>query len=215
MNTEADTALHEETPSTKQKILQAARVEFASNGLGGGRVDRIAKLSGANKRMLYHYFENKEGLYKAVIESIYAELRAHESSLNLDTYPPIQAIKILVEHTFWYFCKNLESIRLLNDENQHGASHVRDSERIQDLRSTLLKNISSVLDRGVAAGIFRQGIDPAHFYITVASVCYFPFSNGATLKAFLNIDNSNESELAMRLAYAKQAALGCVLLEAE
>ena len=42
--------------STRQKILDAALAEFASYGLGGARVDRIAQRAGANKRMLYYYF---------------------------------------------------------------------------------------------------------------------------------------------------------------
>jgi AcrR family transcriptional regulator len=35
------------------RILEAAKQEFASHGLAGARVDRIAASAGANKRMLY------------------------------------------------------------------------------------------------------------------------------------------------------------------
>ena len=38
---------------SRANILQAARTEFASSGLGGARVDQIAKMAGINKRMLY------------------------------------------------------------------------------------------------------------------------------------------------------------------
>jgi len=194
--------------TTKAKILRAARKEFAQRGLEGARVDRIAERSGANKRMIYHYFENKDGLYKTVLEDIYAELRAHEAALNLEQYSPIDAINLLVEHTFGYFLDNIEAVRLLNDENLHDARHVESSESIAGLRVTLLDTISETLNRGAAAGLFRQDIDPAHFYITVASVCYFPISNAATLNAFLGVDLHSEENLSRRLDYAKRAALG-------
>ena len=50
------------------RILAAALEEFARFGLGGARVDRIAARAGANKRMLYYYFGNKEELFLAVLE---------------------------------------------------------------------------------------------------------------------------------------------------
>ena len=178
-------------------------------------MDRIAERSGANKRMIYHYFENKDGLYKTVLEDIYTELRAHEARLNLEQHPPIDAINLLVEHTFWYFHSNTEAVRLLNDENIHNAKHVESSKTIAGLRVTLLDTISDTLNRGAAAGLFRQDIDPAHFYITVASVCYFPVSNGATLKAFLGVDIHSKTDLLVRLDYAKRAALGSLLSDAQ
>lgn len=191
--------------------MRAARVEFAQKGLEGARVDRIAERSGSNKRMIYHYFDNKDGLYKRVLEDIYAELREHEAGLKLAQHSPIDAINLLVEHTFHYFHENIEAVRLLNDENLHGARHVESSKSIAGLRLTLLDTISETLDRGAAAGLFSKDINPAHFYITVASVCYFPISNAATLKAFLGVDIQSKKDLALRLDYAKQAALGCLL----
>ncbi len=200
--------------STKEKILRAAREEFARSGLEGGRVDGIANRSGANKRMIYHYFGNKDDLYKAVLENVYAELRAHEARLNLEQHSPLDAINLLVEHTFWYFHNNVEAVRLLNDENLHNARHMENSKSIARLRMNLLDTISDTLDRGAAAGLFRQDVNPAHFYITVASVCYFPISNRATLKAFLGVDTNSRKDMLLTLDYAKRAALGSLLPDA-
>jgi AcrR family transcriptional regulator len=52
---------------TRGAILAAARTEFAAHGFAGGRTDSIAAAAGVNKRMLYHYFASKEGLYAAVL----------------------------------------------------------------------------------------------------------------------------------------------------
>ena len=51
----------------KAQILTAAANVFAREGYGGGRVDAIAEQALVNKRMLYHYFGDKAGLFDAVI----------------------------------------------------------------------------------------------------------------------------------------------------
>jgi len=51
---------------TQARLLKAAQAEFATHGYAGARVARIAKRAGANQRMVYHYFGNKQGLYEAV-----------------------------------------------------------------------------------------------------------------------------------------------------
>jgi TetR/AcrR family transcriptional regulator len=53
--------------ATRRRILAAALAEFASKGISGARVDRIAVRAKTNKRMLYHYFGYKDGLYRAVL----------------------------------------------------------------------------------------------------------------------------------------------------
>jgi AcrR family transcriptional regulator len=52
---------------TKGDILAAARAEFCAHGFGGARVDAIAERAGANKRLHYHCFGNKEDLRRAVL----------------------------------------------------------------------------------------------------------------------------------------------------
>src|SRR5687767_15037900 len=68
---------------TREAILAAAQDEFALKGLSGGRVDEIARRARANKRMIYHYFGSKQGLYLTVIERVYEGLRGSERTLEL------------------------------------------------------------------------------------------------------------------------------------
>jgi AcrR family transcriptional regulator len=60
--------------ATKALLLTAAAEEFAEHGLAGARIDRIAERAGANKRLLYVYFGNKEQLFDAVVERYVNEL---------------------------------------------------------------------------------------------------------------------------------------------
>ncbi|MFD1270972.1 TetR/AcrR family transcriptional regulator [Streptomyces kaempferi] len=56
-----------DSSATKARLLDAAFTEFAAHGIAGARVDRIAEAAGANKRLIYVYFGNKEQLFDEVL----------------------------------------------------------------------------------------------------------------------------------------------------
>ena len=173
---------------TRETILEAARSEFAGKGLDGGRVDRIARRAKVNKRMIYHYFDNKRGLYLAALERAYADLRGIERKLVFAHLDPETAIRRLVELNFDYMRRHPELISLINNENLHRATHLRRSKTVRELHSPLVSSIGEILKRGVEQGIFRDGLDPMQIYITTAAVGYFYLSNNWTLSAIFGVD---------------------------
>jgi AcrR family transcriptional regulator len=58
-----------DSAATKQRLVTAATVEFAEHGIAGARVDRIASAAQANKRAIYDYFKDKDGLFDAVMDA--------------------------------------------------------------------------------------------------------------------------------------------------
>ena len=173
---------------TRQKILAAATDEFARYGLGGARVDRIAQRAGANKRMLYYYFGDKDRLFLAALEGRYAHIRAAERALDLERIEPREALRRLVRFTWTYFLEHPEFITLLNSENLHKGRHVRRSRRVPVLHSTLVETLRGVLRRGERAGVFRRGVDPVQLYISIAAEGYFYLSNRYTLSQIFKRD---------------------------
>jgi len=180
--------------ATRQKLLAAARREFADSGLAGARVDEIAARAGVNKQLVYHYFGDKDALYLAVLEWVYEEIRAQERKLNLEGLPPEQAIKKLIEGSFDHLAAHPDFIVLLNDENRGGARHVRNSSRLEAMHSPLVSLVSKILSEGVRKGVFRKGINPVQLYISIAGLSYFFFSNNPTLSAIFGKDFSLPSE---------------------
>jgi TetR/AcrR family transcriptional regulator len=176
---------------TRNKLLTAARREFADRGLAGARVDDIAARAGVNKQLVYHYFGDKDALYLAVLEWVYEEIREQERKLNLEGLPPEQAIRKLVASSFDHLAAHPDFIVLLNDENRGGARHVRHSRRLEAMHSPLVSMVSKILNQGVRAGTFRRGINPVHLYISIAGLSYFFFSNTPTLSAIFGKDLSS------------------------
>ncbi len=197
----------DETPATRAAILAAARAEFASAGLSGARVNRIAGAAGVNKQLFYYYFGNKEGLYLASLESVYLEIRAMERELNLADLSPVEAMKALVGFSFDYLARHPEFIGLVTHENARGASFVRDSQTIRDSASPLIELIGKTLRRGVRGGDFVAGLDPVHLYISVAGMSWFYFSNRRTLGSLFGRDLSAAPSLKAYRAHVVAFAL--------
>ena len=183
---------------TRQRILAAATDEFARYGLGGARVDRIARRAGANKRMLYYYFGDKDRLFLAALEGRYAHIRAAERALDLERVEPREALRRLVRFTWTYFLEHPEFITLLNSENLHKGRHVRRSRRVPELHATLVETLRGVLRRGERAGVFRRGVDPVQLYISIAAEGYFYLSNRYTLSQIFKRDLMTARALAAR-----------------
>jgi AcrR family transcriptional regulator len=53
---------------TRARIVEAARKEFSRSGFAGARVGAIARRAGVNTSLIFYYFQNKAGLYRAVSE---------------------------------------------------------------------------------------------------------------------------------------------------
>lgn len=69
------------TESTKDRILTAARDEFARYGIAGARIDRLAKAARTSKERVYAHFRSKEELYRIVAAG---ELAAAADATQLD-----------------------------------------------------------------------------------------------------------------------------------
>jgi TetR/AcrR family transcriptional regulator len=184
IKSKSDRAGHRRDPvRTREAILAAAQNEFALKGLSGGRVDEIARRARANKRMIYHYFGSKQGLYLAALERVYEGLRGSERTLELADLEPEAAIARLIEFNFDYCRQHPELISLINNENLHRARNLRKSKKVRELHSPFVRLIADILKRGEAQGVFRRGLDPVNLYVTIAAVSYFYLSNNWTLSA--------------------------------
>jgi AcrR family transcriptional regulator len=192
---------------TKRRILAAAKVEFARKGLGGARVDDIAARAKANKRMMYHYFGNKDDLFRQVVEYAYGEFREREAALDLDSLEPVAAIKTLIAFIWKYFLDNPEFITLVNSENLHKARHIKKSERMQEMSRSFVGRMQHLLERGVKAKVFRKGLDPVQVNISIAAVGYYYLTNHHTGSIVFERDLMSQEALAARLDFNTRTIL--------
>jgi AcrR family transcriptional regulator len=199
MPTEASTGIKEpvrrDPDASQQRILAAATEVFAAQGLDGARVDEIAERAGINKRMLYHYFGNKDDLFSAVLDEVYETICRDSAALDLDSNAPPTALARLVDFVVDYYLDNPKAITLLNAENLHKARHLKNSERIRAIHLPFEEMLERLLARGEKSGAFRDGVSGARLYISIVGLTYYYLSNGHSLSVFFDRNLYDRAEL--------------------
>ena len=180
IQTAADGTRTNDAERTVADIVEVATREFADKGLSGARIDEIAAATRTSKRMIYYYFESKEGLYIAVLEEAYRRIRQIEAELHLEDLPPEDALRKLVGFTFDYQLGNPDFIRLVMNENMHRGEFLARSKTIQQLNVPAIGAVQAVYRRGVKAGVFRKEIDPIDLHMSISALCFFNVSNRHT-----------------------------------
>jgi AcrR family transcriptional regulator len=173
---------------TRDRILEAAVDEFADKGFAGGRLEAICDAARANIRMIYHHFEDKAGLYLAVLEHVLEELRQEELKINVDQRAPLEALLQLFDFTYDHFAAHPKLINLLSGENLLKAAFLKRSTRTPVISSPVLRLIRQILSAGEGDGSIREGIDPLQLYVVMVSLSYFHLSNGHTLSVIFEND---------------------------
>ncbi len=67
---------------TQQRLIETAAAIIALQGVAGLRVDEVAKQARINKRMIYHYFGSKNGLWLRVLDQSVVDLCASVPKLS-------------------------------------------------------------------------------------------------------------------------------------
>ena len=173
---------------TKADILAVATSEFAEHGYSGARVDVIAERTRTTKRMLYYYFESKEGLYAEVLKTAYAEIRGKEQAIDVEHLDPVAAIRRVAELTFDHHESHPDFVRLVAIENIHRAEHLRTSEALAGLAAPAVDVLGGILERGHAAGLFRADVDALDVHMVISAFCIFRTANRHTFQAVFDRD---------------------------
>lgn len=167
---------------TRQRLLKVARQQFAKKGLAGARVDEIARKAGINKQALYYYFGSKEDLFREALESGYRQFRERDRELDVASKSPEKALAKVIGVTYDDLHHSSELIAMVMDENLHKGRHLNRS-RVRQINAPLIKTIKDLLAHGEREGVFRAGVDPEHFYISLMSLSIFCFSHAYTISA--------------------------------
>jgi AcrR family transcriptional regulator len=183
---------------TMSDIISVATAEFADKGLSGGRIDAIAEQTKTSKRMIYYYFGSKEGLYIAVLEDAYRRIRSIEASLHLEDIEPVEALKKLVSFSVDYHHSNPDFVRLIMNENIHYGEFLAQSKLIKNLNTPAIEAVKDVYKRGVASGVFRDGIEPVDIHMNISSMSFYAVSNQYTFGRIFNYDLTKNKEFERR-----------------
>ncbi|MGA9873848.1 MAG: TetR family transcriptional regulator [Rhodococcus sp. (in: high G+C Gram-positive bacteria)] len=144
--------------ATRERILDAARSEFARYGIAGARVNRIASEARASKERLYAYFANKEDLFAAVSGRWVTETAA-ETALRGDDLPAYAG------RLFDNFIANPHNVRLQRWADLEETTRTADDSRVDAVRSKVRE-----IRRGQQEGFVDDSWDAVELLVMVTDV---------------------------------------------
>ena len=186
--------------ANRASILRAATDEFAARGFKGASMDAIAARTHTTRALINYYFGSKEQLYLAVLEGVYAEIREAEAELDLDHLEPAAAIRRIVEFTYHYYLEHEGFVRIVVAENQARGRHLKKSKTMRTLNRPIIERLARVIQRGQAAGLFRQDADPVEIHKAIAALGMFNVTNQYTFGAIFQREMGGKGDVARRRA---------------
>ncbi|MFH0960014.1 MAG: TetR/AcrR family transcriptional regulator [Pseudomonadota bacterium] len=153
------------------EILQAALRLFSENGYQNVSMNDIAKEAEFGMGTLYKYFDNKEELYKALINGVaekfhHAVLQALEDERN-----PLLALKQHIAVRRELFFDNLPVVRLYFAETRGAGFNIKAGFDAELLRhhDEFIEKLASVFERGIKENVFRA-LDPYHMALALDGI---------------------------------------------
>ena len=143
---------------SRLRIEVAAREEFKQHGLAGARIDRIAKLSGLNKQLIYYYFGSKQELYAHTIRQAADRVRVEPALRRTLPGSPADRLRFLLRTVLERIASAPEVARaLLQPAEDDGGGATTVAGR---LMADLADEIGREISRGQGLGHYRDDADP-------------------------------------------------------
>jgi AcrR family transcriptional regulator len=189
------------------RILHAAAHEFCRGGVDCARIENIAREAGVTKQLVYHYYNSKSELYKAVIDDAAARCLEELMPLDFDHLEPVEALK-----SFWYlvfdqYASMPELGAIILDENIHRGEHI--TARNRHVRQTPLvqQKIARIIKRGQVLKVFKDDVNPCLFWAASMLIVTGCFVQGTTISAALPIDLTTDEGKVIWRQYSVQLIL--------
>lgn len=127
-----------------EQILQGAMQEFLTHGYAGTSMDKVAKTGRVSKATVYSYFQDKEGLFAALIQRL-ARKKVHFTVLDEEPAVALRLIATTILDQATHEPEFLNFVRLV----------IAESGRFPQLAQTFVRNLA------------KPGIDRLTEYLTL------------------------------------------------
>jgi len=156
-------ALHDDGPSTKERILDVAEGIFAEKGFAGARTQEIADAANVDKKLLFYYFDSKTGLYRAVIERFLEGIGRLTLDEQYGSPDAAESLFLISAGLNAYVAENRNAVRIIVREAIDGGGQIEEmfGGAIPEIFETGAQNLRRFQDNGTLGDF-----EPHHFMLT-------------------------------------------------
>ena len=160
---ETSRKLRADAVRNRKRVLAAAKAVFSAGGAGAS-LEAVARRAGVGIGTLYRHFPTREALYEAVYQHEVQQLWELAERLK-DESSPVEALRSGMRAVVEFVAtKKGMSTALALAITGFSELHARSSPRLE-------KAAAILLERAVAAGEIRSGIDPGDLMRAVVGMC--------------------------------------------
>jgi TetR/AcrR family transcriptional regulator len=177
---------------TRAEIIAAAEQHFAERGFRDARLGDIAAAVGIRRPSLSYHFSEKQDLYTAVIETVFAEWWGALPSAG----GVVQRFEAAMGSWVDFVAERPSAARLLLRE----LANVQ-PERIAALLRTggaVVRWLERLIDEGVATGELHPRVEPLRFMSLMAAIAGVQFAAIPWLSLRAPVDPQDREELEKR-----------------
>ncbi len=159
--------------ATKVRILDAGEREFAARGFAGARLREIADTAGVQPALIHHYFTDKQGLYRAVLDRALLPTSAESWSL-LGSRRDLEGLLTgFIDLLLHFYAANRNLLSILRHEALSGSSVLGELTRERTL--PIIQALTRFLEERQAAGEVRADVPANEIIVAGMSMVAYPF----------------------------------------
>jgi TetR/AcrR family transcriptional regulator len=156
----------------REIILKAATRAFAQKGFAAVGIREIAREAGLNSATLYHYFENKEGIYATVLERTFDQLVEILHEISLTDMEPEKLLRFAIDRYIDFIKDNRDVLKILIHEFN------LETDIVADVSTKFYNKFFKIAEEMLAARKADKGlrqIEPKHLLISGIGLCIIYF----------------------------------------
>jgi AcrR family transcriptional regulator len=167
-------ARRESAEDVRRRLVAVARDLFAKRGFGEVGIREIARVAEVTPGMISYYFDDKLGLYEAMLASVFEEMLAKVRELAAQPSQGVGPLAALIRLYIGTIASHPWVPALLLREIVTGDSGAR-ARFIQRFAARAATLIPGLVSAEVESGDLRADLDPKLAVLSIVGMSIFPF----------------------------------------
>jgi AcrR family transcriptional regulator len=169
--------------ATKARILDAGEREFAARGFAGARLREIAVTAGVQPALIHHYFTDKQGLYRSVLDRALYPTSTESWTLLGSRHDLEGLVTGFIDLLLRFYAANKNLLAILRHEALSGSSVLVELSRERTL--PIIGALSRFLEEQKAKGEVRPDVAPEEIILAGMSMVVYPFVDEGMLEVVM------------------------------
>jgi TetR/AcrR family transcriptional regulator len=165
--------------ATQKRLLDAAEREFAARGFAGARLREIADVAGVQPALIHHYFVDKQGLYRAVLDRALLPTST-ESWTILGSKKDLEGLATaFVDMLVPFYAEHANLLAILRHEAVSGSAVL--AEICETRARPIIAAVTAFLEERQRAGEVRSDVTAGEIVLSCMSMVVYPFVDAGVL----------------------------------